>query len=89
MSRPLKYAQLVLETWPKVRDILMLASAKPRTVEVLTPVVEAALAIVKELDGVADGKTLAKDAQARIEALTHGLGSDEWIDQMIDKKFPR
>jgi hypothetical protein len=88
MNKPLHYATLVLETWPKIRDILHLADGAPRTADVMAPFMEALLAICKELDKVESDKVLAKDALIRVEALAHGFGNDPFIEALISKKFP-
>ena len=89
LNKPLKYAQLILETWPKVRDILRIVEKEPKGAPAIDAAIAILVAIVRELDGVGDDRTLAQDASSRIAKLARGFGNDPAVDAALDTKFPK
>lgn len=89
MSKKKDYAELILSTWPKIRDIIQLTKKAPKTSAALDVAFVALGAIVTEIDKVEDDKQLAKQAEDRINQLAHGFGNDIAVDEALDKKFPK
>lgn len=91
MSKSLRYAKLILDAWPHIRDVVasLRHKALPQDAAITAGIAALAM-IIDELDATESGKKVSDEALERIRQITGKLEeNDAEADHRLAEKFAK